>query len=344
MPRLSLLALSAALSSSLLLASDAFTSVARMPLPSTATDFSSSTARKALIFGWDGESEEASSTTAAGTPSYLDVGSDLSGQSCSPVGTAVAEALSYDSQRAGHLARLAVAFSPPDRALAIDRIERVDVLCVREDHIEIEAIICEDGGCVSLAVPVKFPRDCQSHQNGATGALEGCVMQNLDELDAQAGSLLKVADEAHQTNVYNTQYFEELSVLNDPILTLPNWWVPPSSMGGYGASGYMSGTVTNDMAAEGDNIKVLLNDAEFQPDVKALVTDQLRRLEDGDYQVLQAKVGLVGPAGMCFKARVEMEDKSIKILDVAYPFGSTMTTTDDLRAAVLGAVSSADGS
>ena len=309
---------------------------------------SSTTARKALIFGWDGESEEVSTTTssAAGTPSYLDVGSDLnlSGQSCSPVGTAVAEALSYDSNRAGHLARLAVAFSPPDRALAIDRIERVDVLCVREDHIEIEAIICEDGSCVSLAVPVKFPRDCQPHHNSASGALEGCVMQNLDELDAQAGSLLKVADEAHQTNAYNTQHFEELSVLNDPVLTLPNWWVPPSSMGGYGASGYMSGAVTNDMAAEGDNIKALLNDAEFQPDVKALVTDQLRRLEDGDYQVLQAKVGLVGPAGMCFKARVEMEDKSIKILDVAYPFGSTMTTTDDLRAAVLGAVSSADGS
>lgn len=342
MPRLSGLAFPAIFSSSVILSGDAFTSIARVPAFISSEFYSPPTARKALIFGWDGDEQE-STTTASGTPSYLDVGSNLSGESCSPVGTAVAESLSFDSQRAGHLARLAVAFSPPDRALALDRIERVDVLCVREDHIEIEAIICEDGGCVSLAVPVKFPRDCQPH-NGASGALEGCVMQNLDELDVQAGSLLKVADEARQTNAFNTQYFDELSVLNDPIQTLPDWWVPPSSMGGYGASGYMTGTVTNDMASEGESIRALLNDAEFQPDVKALVTDQLRKLEDGDYAVLQAKVGLVGPAGMCFKARVEMEDRSIKILDVAYPFGSTMTSTDELRAAVLGAVSSADGS
>ena len=341
MPRIFVPAMSVALHSSAFLSAEAFTSVASISVPLTNQLVFSSTARMALIYGWDGDDDQEYTTT--GSSSYLDVGSELSGESCSPVGTAVAESLSFDSNRAGHLARLAVAFSPPDRALALDRIERVDVLCVRDDHIEIEAIICEDGGCVSLAVPVKFPRDCQPH-HGASGALEGCVMQNLDELDVQAGSLLKVADDASQTNAYNSQYFDELSVLNDPIQTLPDWWVPPSTAGGYGASGYMTGTLTNDVASEGEKIKSLLNDAEFQSDVKALVMDQLRRLEDGDYRVLQAKVGLVGPAGMCFKARVEMEDQSVKILDVAYPFGSTMSTADELRAAVLGAVSSADGS
>ena len=158
-PRISLLTLAAALSSSS--PSDAFTSVA-VRAPKHYLTRSSPLTLQALIYGWDGgdAGQDASSSP------YLDIASDL-GQSCSPVGTAVAEALSYDSQRAGHLARLAVAFSPPERALALDRIERVDVVCVRDDHIEIEAIVCEDGGCVSLSVPVKFPRDCHSSESSA---------------------------------------------------------------------------------------------------------------------------------------------------------------------------------
>ena len=281
---------------------------------------------QALIYGWDGgdAGQDASSSP------YLDIASDL-GQSCSPVGTAVAEALSYDSQRAGHLARLAVAFSPPERALALDRIERVDVVCVRDDHIEIEAIVCEDGGCVSLSVPVKFPRDCHSSESSA---LEGCVMKNLDELDAEAGSLLQMAEETTKTEAQAAHDFDELCVLNERIDNFPSWWVPPEC------------DVT--MAADCESIRVLLNDAEFQPDVVALSQDALRKMKDGeDYKVLQAKVAIVGPAGICFKVRAEFElshDRRVHILDVVHPFGETMTNVDDLRAAVLGAVSAADGS
>jgi len=284
------------------------------------------TAVSALIYGWDGEQSEHDTSSSS---SYLDVGSGM-GESCSPVGTAVAEALSFDSDKAGHLARLAVAFSPPERALALDRIERVDVICVREDSIEIEAIICEDGGCVSLSVPVKFPKDCHSSE---TAAMEGCVVQNLYELDGEAGSLLKIAEQTRATEAESAESFDELCVLNEQVNNFPSWWVPPEC--------------DATLAMDCENIRTLLNDPEFQSDVNALSQDALRKLDDGeDYKVLQAKVAIVGPAGMCFKVRAQYEpasDRRIHILDVVHPFGETMRNTEDLRAAVLGAVSAAEG-
>lgn len=322
--RISLLALAAALSSSATTC-NAFTTRIAAPKHST----TKTPPLKALIFGWDGGDDEGGTSTTAAT--YFDTSSDdMFGQSCSPVGTAVAEALSFDSQRAGHLARLAVAFSPPERALDLSRIQRVDVLCVHEDSIDIEAIICEDGSCVSLNVPIKFPRDCQSVDHSA---LEGCVMKNLDELDAEAGSLLKVQEENTITQDQSHAQFDENCVLNEHILNFPNWWIPPEC--------------DYNLADECQSVKVLLNDPEFQADINALSQDTLRKMKDGeDYKVLQAKVAIVGPAGICFKVRAEFEmshDRRVHILDVAYPFGETMTSVSDMRAAVLGAVSAADG-
>jgi hypothetical protein len=110
------------------------------------------TSLSALIYGWEGDDD-----SDGPTKTYSDSSESESFGQCTPHGAAVAESLSYDQKRVGSLARLAVAFSPPERALSLDAIEKVEVICVGQDHIDIQAIICEDGGCITLAVPIKFP-------------------------------------------------------------------------------------------------------------------------------------------------------------------------------------------
>ena len=331
---------------------------------------------QALIYGWDGTDSvhdtTAVSSSSTTTPSYIDLDNEWgssSSSSCSPVGIAVAESLSYDPLRVGHLARLAVAFSPPERTLTLNQIEKVDVICVKEDSIEIQAILCEHGGCVSLQVPVKFPNMCHSSSSSTTSqstSLEGCVMDNLDALDVTATSLIQVAEETKA----NHQGHDQLLLLsnddNNNNNNVPSWWVSPSSF------------IINDpttMTMECQHIQNLLNDDEFQSDIIALSQDALmlwqkqqqqqeeeeegQQQQQHDYQVLQAKVTMVGPAGLCFKVRVQDrqqqqeyydyynnnngQGRQIHVLNVVHPFGDIQQTTQELRAAVLGAVSAAEG-
>jgi len=103
----------------------AFTSVT---MPASVATTSSASPLKALIFGWDGAIEDETTTASSSASSYTTFsGSNMFGESCSPVGTAVAETLSADPDRTGHLARLAVAFAPPSQALTLDKIDKLYV-------------------------------------------------------------------------------------------------------------------------------------------------------------------------------------------------------------------------
>ena len=231
---------------------------------------------------------------------------------CTTEGVAVAESISYDPDRLGSLARLAVAFSPPERALKLDQIERVDILCVSQKHIDIQAIICEDGGCVSLAVPIQFPKACD---RGAH--LEGCVVGHLDTLDVSAATTLSTQGQLSWDSNENVAY--------------PNWWVSPTSY---------------DMIQECKNMCDILNDPEFQPEVLALVQEAASTNGVGIGATTDVKVIAIGPAGFHFKARANAMGSSttVQLLDVFSPFGGTpRTTSDDLRAAVLGTVATAGG-
>jgi hypothetical protein len=275
--------------------------------------------RPALIYGWDGDD------SSDDQPSYKGIESDYDVQ-CTPAGLAMADALSYDRARAGHLARLAVAFSPPDRTFSLQDIEKIDVTCVKQDSIDIEAILCEDGGCVSLNVPVMFPQNCGAH---GEDYLEGCVMHNIDELNTQAEGILTAMEEAQQ----NEPDYDELCMLANAKVELPHWWVPPEC----------DATLARDC----DGIKSLLNEAEFQPDVKALAQTTLRTSPNGDGYVVQtARVAAVGPAGIAMKVLAEYQNdynRPKHTLDVMFPFGGEPhTNIDSLRAAVLGAVASAE--
>mmetsp|Transcript_57252 Transcript_57252/g.170738 ORF Transcript_57252/g.170738 Transcript_57252/m.170738 type:complete len:339 (-) Transcript_57252:311-1327(-) len=288
--------------------------------PSIGQDADKTTPLSAVIYGWDGEDEGMSAVEE--TVSY-GLESTCAGAAASPMAVALAESLSFDGDRKGSLARLAVAFSPPERTLTLDDIEHIQVLCVNENSIEIEAVICEDGGCVSLAVPVSFPQDCGPEW------LEGCVLRNLDELDAEANSRIQVMD---SQGALDEADLEELCLLNSKV-EYPSWWIPPEC--------------DADLMFECDTIQRLLNDGEFQGNVKALARNSLSAQGDGGgYEVMKALVAAVGPAGLCLKVQAVYtydQNQPIYTLDVLVPFGGDpKQDAESLRAAVLGAVMAAE--
>ena len=259
----------------------------------------------ALIYGWD-DADDDEKTSVTMTP--FDTGVNH----CPPTGIAVAQSLSVDPDRVGSLARLAVAFAPPGQALKLDQIEKVDVLCVAHDHIDIQAIICEDGGCVSLAVPVRLPYTCDD------GGLQGCVIQNLDELDTSAQSTL--------------QRSQGSEGLDSPVAQFPAWWVHPSFF----------------LEAECISMLSILNEADFAPDVRALAHDALQKSlqsEAHTYPVQNARVANIGPAGIAMKVQAQQTGGTSRsvILDVMYAFPQPMQDAEALRAAILGAVATAEG-
>ncbi|CAJ1953210.1 unnamed protein product [Cylindrotheca closterium] len=312
---------------------------------------SSSTRRNAIIYGWDGEDSDetdttstaAASTAAASTvPSYFTVDSDIGPDACPPEGLAVAMKLSDDLGRMGSLARLAAAFSPPEQGLSIQDIEKVEVTCVREHQIELEAILCETYGCVTLSVPVQFPNEC--------GDMDmECAIQNLDSLDIRAETMVSHMQASMEELSLDNADLEELVELNDKT-SFPNWWVPPGDI--------------DEMGKECESIKSLLNEAEFHSEIVALAQDGMEKNaningngwnnnqeigsltgKSAEYQVQRAKVAAVGPAGICIKvAAIQLSEpgRGTQYLDVAYPFSaSSVSTIHDaatLRANVLGVV------
>lgn len=271
------------------------------------------TSRRALIYGWDdGDDDD-------GKPVETSFRYETELAQCSTEGMSVAESIAVDPDRLGSLARLAVAFSPPERALQLDQIERVDILCVSQKHIDIQAVICEDGGCVSLAVPIQFPKACD------VGAhLEGCVISHLEDFDESASTVLAAAQQSKNTDDDSAPLD-----ITGPIDEYPSWWEFPTSPS---------------MVSECNNMCSILNEAEFQPEILALVKDAMRKDGEGLIPTV-AKVARLGPAGFCFKVRAKIESpKVVRTLDVFSPFGgASKATVDELRAAVLGTVATAGG-
>jgi len=296
------------------------------PSSDAPADMPSATKLSAIIYGWD---DDDSDEADEGVPFYSASESEFGVQQCPPEGIAVAESLMRDPNRMGSFARLAAAFSPPERGVGITDIERVEVLCVRENQIELEAILCENSGCVSLSVPIKFPNDC-----GRQWLDSGCVIQNLDVLDTKAESFLVDMNAQASLNGMSGAELDELCLLNEKI-PLPSWWVPPEC--------------DANLAADCDNIKSLLNEAEFHQDIVALAQDGLAHHavgQTGDYQVQRAKVVAVGPAGVCLKVaaiQFSQPGRGQQYMDVVYPFGGDpVTDVKELRASVLGAIAAAE--
>jgi hypothetical protein len=283
---------------------------------------------KARIYGPSGglEDEDESEST----------NSLFSTSSSSDRNSALVDFLSHD--RITALARLAVAFAPPGHALDLRDVEHVQVLRVDENHIDIQAVVCEQDGCVTLQVPVTFPHPCSEGDE-----LQECIMGNLGELEVQAETFLRTVEwkESNYEDVQAGQR-EWQVLLETDDLHFPDWWVHPE---------------TREMRGECQSVRNLLNEDSFLAEIRALTgmalaeSDAVISTDDGhadtsDWTVEQAAVAAVGPAGLLIRAatqRLELyeETDTRRIVEVPIAYGATANNVSDLRAAVLGSIAAA---
>eukprot|EP00549_Striatella_unipunctata_P009564 CAMPEP_0118673300 /NCGR_PEP_ID=MMETSP0800-20121206/242_1 /TAXON_ID=210618 ORGANISM="Striatella unipunctata, Strain CCMP2910" /NCGR_SAMPLE_ID=MMETSP0800 /ASSEMBLY_ACC=CAM_ASM_000638 /LENGTH=254 /DNA_ID=CAMNT_0006568341 /DNA_START=303 /DNA_END=1067 /DNA_ORIENTATION=- len=220
--------------------------------------------------------------------------------------------------RTGSLARMAVAFSPPEQPVEIKDIEHVDVLSVDDHHIELQAVICETEGCVTLFVPVEFPHACdQDESNG----MEECIIENMDELDQLAMQWLEQHDQDSEQAKAEAEE-EPLVVESNEVLPYPSWWSKPAM----------------ELVDECENIQKILNGDGFQDAVESLVS---KELNDRKAVVQKAMVAASGTSGLLMRARVAKldifgDEMEKIIMDVPVRFHQKVTDSESLRSAVLG--------
>lgn len=231
------------------------------------------------------------------------------------------------------LARLAVAFSPPENSLRMKDLAYVDIIDVDEKHIELSAIV-SDGQqrCVSLFVPVTFPHDCDAGLGESAEA--ECILENIDELDHIAEDKIHAMEVGDDKDTREVEFDKAgLSLSNNNInAEYPYWWVKP--MG-------------SSMVEECQNIAGILNDDSFTEALNDLAMQGMEyNSKDNveEWNVEKAVLVDVGPAGFYLRARVVSSDNAKrKIAEIPCPFGIfgkdlVADSADELRAAVLGAV------
>jgi len=254
----------------------------------------------AIIYGWDDDSNSIDQTSTQ-------INNPLGFNDCDAHGMAVAESITLHPDKVGSIARLAVAFS--DQALSLKEIEHVSIVCVKPTHMDLEAILCENLGCVSLAVPISFPQRC------GEDVLESCVLDYVEALDEETISRLLSKEE--------DQGFGPPEL--HAVVAFPPWWVSPDQ--------------NTELVKECTFIRRLLNEDEFADDIKTVCQQQLSIISQGAMgaPVSRAVVSAVGPAGLLCRAQA-----GSSVVDVLIPFGGHLKPDPTaLRAAVLGLVAAA---
>lgn len=301
--------------------------------------------QQATIFGWDEESDSYKKsfdedTILSETDSY----SSSSASAHQLVYTSIANSLSHNKDKIASLARLAVAFSPPENAMNIDDINHIHIVEITNDHIELSAVVCDQSECITLLVPITFPHDCRSDDNSEDVDAETCVLDNIYELDQEAQSVLKQREIQH--NLYggkNTNLERDLmaELHSKSSIELPSWWITPKSY---------------ELAEECQKIKNILNQDAFQGPLVALASEGLAFCgDDGELFVIhRAIVSSLGPAGFYFRAIASRRggnddnEKQFSVIDIPYSIflennqatNNEITDPAILRSQVLGAVAS----
>ena len=221
------------------------------------------------------------------------------------------------------LAKVACGFAPDGHGFRLQDIDSVYVVDVDESHIELSAVLCEDIECVTVAVDVDFPHACAGDDG-----LELCIIDNMNELDGMATHKMRNLDWGHENEkgILAQGLIEKALIQNDQI-GYPSWWIQPISTSLVG------------MPNECSTIRSLLNEEDFQQEIRALCTKVIGPSTDATVTVEKAGVAVVGPAGMILRgyARhggMSPEDDGI-VLEVPVPFDSEATSVDELRSLVL---------
>ena len=231
------------------------------------------------------------------------------------------------------LARIAAEYTkrltPTIGQIQVQQIEHVSITNVAPSHVDIEAVVCENEACVSLSVPVPFTEPClptttvtsslptapspiasQSQpQPPRDKSFEDCVIRNIQELDTiqlqqQATVAPTTASSPNNNNIVDGSQVE-----------YPSWWVPlgPSL----------------ELARECQSLLQVLNEAEFQREITILVTKELYRMLNMEYdhgtntslQVQSAVAVALGPKGMIFRV-MALYEQQLEMVDVPIPFSS----------------------
>ena len=241
----------------------------------------------------------------------------------------IRQVLSQDYSDA--LKRIACAFAPSADKLRPKHVESVSVVSLNSTRMEISALVGEGGACVNVLVPVSFPESTRDDL--------ASVIQTLEQLDTTALERIALSEwkednyeTIHRQDRLTRQLEEEPHPAN-----LPSWWTKPLAR-------------EFDMMDECDNVKKLLNEADFAPEVLMLAKEQVAVVNNGavdvdQLKVTQAAVALVGTTGLFMRAHVELlgTEKEM-VVDLPMKFRSAqdapMATVKDLRSAVLALVDS----
>jgi hypothetical protein len=324
--------------------------------------------RRATVYAppWESSSSSESSSGVADPDDDSDL-SYYSSTSDEDHHVALKSLISRTEASAAMLARLAVAFSPASRTLDIKDIEHVQVLEVDNKHLDIQAVICEDDGCVTLKVPVPFPVPCVVGDRDTEEDEEHCVLSNLHRLDLQAQETIRILEwnEVHHEDVAAKHRMrkellrEATGGGGDDVLHFPTWWVYPSS----------TTTTSDELRRACDGIRKLLNDDEFRSAVASLATQAMdaasaaastddddeettaSSMSYEDFHVEQAVVAAVGPKGLLLRAAVapleilgghNHNNARGHVLEIPVQFSSAARSADELQSAVLSLVAAAE--
>lgn len=305
--------------------------------------------QKAMIFYGDGSHEESSSEPSSSgslledlqeksAPSIDDqlsnnfsefdkqsFDADL-GSLCSNDDEGLMESLSKKCTNS--LSRLACAFAPTGHSIHLQDLQSAHLIDVDKRHIEIGAVLCEAGGCVQVAVPVTFPHSCD---DGLINNIEECALENIQELDHMAYSIIQ--QEEQKADHYEESQQEEhikLALSEEPSRRedFPSWWVFPSSFNAQ----------DNMLEEECKMMKELLNKSDFSDAIQSLCISSVRGAGPEKMKVISAAaVAAVGPAGILLRGQVENSFDHLLEIPIAFAQGE-VETAEDLRSAVLGLI------
>jgi hypothetical protein len=206
------------------------------------------------------------------------------------------------------LARLVATHAPEQMGLALERINQVSVRSVQPSSVDIEALVCEDDGCVSVSVPVQLPNPCYRPTTGGSSSsssfdglsstdggelFDSCILENLHALDqlqsaaAAGGGAVRLSPEemARAERLHDELHSPE-------VAELPRWWIPCTDLA---------------LSRQCESLRDLLNEPDFRHELRTMVIRQVGaggddNSDDDDLKVGHAACVAIGTAGMVVRA------------------------------------------
>ena len=303
-----------------------------------------STSVRATIYYPDGDGNIQSAESTSGTSSlYSEEGpssmshaneayAELEALEAGLVSTAELEAGLASPDEVAPLARLVAATSHAD----VRNIQDMHVIELDGNHVEMAATVCEQESCVSLAVPLTFPHPCTPVPDSTT-AYQQCILDNIHELE-QLNDQQNNSQQQHPSEQQEQQAPERLleDLRRTDNVELPAWWVHPT------ADITAAAEQQQQLANECHSLLRILNEDDFQADLRHLVATVSGYDNEHRDVVRQAAVVAVGPAGLVVRATVLHErgrvgdDQPLAMVELPIAFQEGVAPDSErLREAVL---------